>query len=598
MSRTLMVLLLFMAGCSSWTLQNESDRFNDFLEDKFQENLNDYPETYTYLGIKKKYDVLNNYTEAYVEAMHEKSKKNLTDLQKFDFAQMNEPTQLSYRLYKKSLEDQIADFEWRHHGYVTTQFYGFHSDLPAFLMNYHRVDNEEDLRAYLARLREMKRVVLEHLDDIQTQEKKGILPPQFIYPYVLQASRNIIQGLPFDKGPEASPLYADFSKKLTALKLSKKAEESYLKEAQDILVKQVRPAYLDFISSFEKQKKRSKYSDGVWRLPRGNEFYKTMVQRHTTTDLTPEQIHQMGLANVERLQNEMRQILKQMNYKGSLQSYFEKLRKEDKYYFPNTPEGGEAYLNLARKYYADIQPLLPKYFRLMPKAPFEIRAVEKFRESSAGIAFYEHPSEDGSRPGVYYVNLRNMRDLPKHEAQVVLYHEGAPGHHFQIALAQELEGLPKMRRYGNYTAFAEGWGLYTERLTGEMGLFQDLESQFGKLSLELLRASRLVLDTGIHYKKWSRVQALSYMKKNVPGSVDDQKNEIERYFVIPGQATAYMVGMLKIVELRQKAQEKLGELFDIRDFHDVVLQNGALPLSELETNVLSYIDKKSQGAKK
>ncbi len=597
MKNWILLLSLAAVGCSSWTLQNESDRFNDFLEEQFEEGLSDYPQTYTYLGIKKKYDVLNNYTEAYAEAMHEKTKKALQDLQKFDFTQMNEATQLSYRLYKKNLEEQIADFEWRYHGYTTTQFYGFHSDLPAFLMNYHRVDSEDDLRAYLSRFKELKRVVLEHLDSMQAQEKKGILPPKFVYPYVLEASRNIIRGLPFDKSTEASPLYADFTKKLEALKLSKKSQEAYLKEAQNILSKQVRPAYLDFIAYFEKQQKRSKSNDGVWRLPKGPEFYKTMVQRHTTTDFTPEQIHQMGLANVQRLQDEMRQLLKQMNYKGSLQSYFAKLRKEEQYYFPNTPEGGEAYLNLTRKYYADIQPQLPKYFRLMPKAPFEIRAVEKFRESSAGIAFYEGPSDDGTRPGVYYVNLRRMRDLPKHEAQVVLYHEGAPGHHFQIALSQELKDLPKMRRYSNYTAYAEGWGLYTERLTGEMGLFQDLQSQFGKLSLEMLRASRLVLDTGIHYKKWSREQALNYMNKNVPGSLTEHKDEIERYFVIPGQATAYMVGMLKIYELREAAKQKLGEQFDIRDFHDVVLQNGALPLSELEKNVQTYVEQKSKGVK-
>lgn len=597
MKKFLILIFLISSGCSSWTLQNESDRFNDFLDAQFDEALNDYPESLTYLGIKKHYDRLNDHTEAFADRMLEKSKKTLEELKKFDFAQMNESAQLSYRLFKKNLEDTIADDQWRYHGYGTTQFYGFHSDLPAFLMNYHKVDSEEDLTAYIARLIEIKRVILEQMTLLETQEKKGILPPQFIYPYVLTASKNIITGAPFDSTAQVSPLYEDFLVKAKALKLSQKKFEQFDLAAKEALTKNVRPAYQDFIAFFQKQQKRAKGNAGIWKLPRGNEFYKTMVQRHTTTDFTPEQIHQMGLSNVARLQNEMRQILKQMNYKGTLLSYFEKIRKEDQFYFPNTPEGGEAYLNLARKYYADIQPKLPQYFRLMPKAGFEIRAVEKFREQSAGIAFYEQPSDDGKRPGVYSVNLRNMRDLPKHEAQVILYHEGAPGHHFQIALAQELKSLPKYRRYNNYTAFSEGWGLYTERLTDEMGLFQDLESQFGKLSLEMLRASRLVLDTGIHYKKWTRDQAISYMRKNVPGSVDDQKNEIERYFVIPGQATAYMVGMLKIYELREQAKKTLGDKFDIRDFHDVVLGQGAVPLSELATLVDQYVQKKSTEVK-
>ncbi len=597
MKKFLGLILLVASGCSSWTLHNESDRFNDFLDAKFEETLSDYPESLTYLGIKKKYDQLNNHTEEFADRMHEKNKKTLEELQKFDFAQLNDSAQLSFRLFKKNMEDVIADHQWRYHGYVTTQFYGFHSDLPAFMMNFHKVDDEDDLTAYIARLVQIKRVVLEQMTLLEAQEKKGILPPQFIYPYVLQASKNIITGAPLDSTATVSPLYEDFLLKAKALKLSQKNFERFDLAAKEALTKQVRPVYQDFIAFFQKQQKRAQGNAGIWRLPRGNEFYKSMVQRHTTTDYTPEQIHQMGLSNVARLQNEMRQILKQMNYKGSLLSYFEKIRKEDQFYFPNTAEGGEAYLNLARKYYSDIQPKLSEYFRLMPKAKFEIRAVEKFREQSAGIAFYEHPSDDGKRPGVYSVNLRNMRDLPKHEAQVILYHEGAPGHHFQIALAQELKSLPKYRRYNNYTAFSEGWGLYTERLTGEMGLYQDLESQFGKLSLEMLRASRMVLDTGIHAKKWTRDQAISYMRKNVPGSLDDQKNEIERYFVIPGQATAYMVGMLKIFELREQAKKALGSKFDIRDFHDVVLGQGAVPLSELTVLVEQYVQKKSTEVK-
>lgn len=578
------LILVLLAGCSTGfrLSENESQKFNAFLDKTFDEFANHNPEFLTNLGKKVRYSELSDYSEAFEIKMRDLQQAKLEELKKFDFNRLDAQSQLSYKLFKKSAEESIADFQWKDYGYPINQMYGIHTNIPSFLMNMHRVDNETDIHAYVARLHEVQRVFKQVLVALERAEKKGVVPPKFVFPYAIDASQNIIKGKPFDNSSADSPLFADFKAKLAALKLDKSKNDQFAKQASEALLTSVKPSYTNLIAFLKSQEKRAKKDAGVWKLPRGNEYYKTMVARHTTTDMTPEQIHELGVKNIARLQADMRAIMTKLNYKGSLQQFFNYIRTDKKFYFPNTDDGRKAYLDLSKKYYEEMSLKIPQYFQLLPQAGFEIRAVEKFRENSAGIAFYENPSEDGKRPGVYYVNLRDMMLLPKHEAEVVLYHEGAPGHHFQIALAQELKGLPKVRKYAGYTAFSEGWGLYTERLAKEMGGYKDLYSEFGKLSLESLRAARLVVDTGIHSKKWTREKAIKYFRDNIPGALDDQKSEIERYIVMPGQATAYMVGMLKIYELREKAKVRLGNKFDIRKFHDIVLGNGALPLSELE----------------
>jgi uncharacterized protein (DUF885 family) len=589
--------LIFLTGCSSTPgfdarkdiSKAESARFNKFLDETFDEFVSQSPEFLTALGKKESYDKLNDYSEAFELKMKNLSQVKLAALKDFDYAKLDEQARLSYDLYKKKLEHQIADYIWKDYQYPFNQQFGIHSELPTFMMNMHQVSSEQDLRDYISRLNEFRRVFSQVLDQVKRSEKNRIVPPKFVFPYVIEAAGNIIQGKPFDQSQKDSPLFLDFKTKLAKLKLSEEKNKELTAMAEKALVSSVQPAYLETIAFLKKQARRAKKDAGVWKFPNGNEFYRVMVERYTTTKMTPEQIHKLGLENVARLHREMNEVLKKLNYKGNLQSFFKYLRDSPEFYYPNTDEGRKAYLDDSLRYYKNIQTKIPQFFRRVPKAGFEIRAVEKFRENSAGVAFYEQPSEDGSRPGVYYVNLKDMRNLPKHEAEVVLYHEGAPGHHFQIALAQELKGLPKIRRFSHSTAFVEGWGLYTEHLAKEMGAYQSLYSEFGRLSLELLRASRLVVDTGIHAKKWSRERAINYFKKNNPGALEDQKNEIERYIVMPGQATAYMVGKLKIEELRKKAQDALGPQFDIRDYHDLVLGNGALPLDALEDLVNRYI---------
>lgn len=586
-------IVFVLVSCSSTGgRQNESVRLNQFLDDQFETNLALSPQFLTIFGRKDRYHELNDQTEAFSLKVFELRKKQLADLQNFDRAKLDAQAQLTYDLVKKDLQEEIEDHQWRDYRYMVTQHGGIHTGLPTFMITKHRVDTEKDLRDYISRLGEFKRVFTETIDRMNRSKAKGIVPPKFVFSDIYKASKNVVTGAPFGAGAD-SPLFADFKNKLAKLKLPEEKNRELTALAHRALLESVKPAYENLTAALQELEKVATTDDGVWKFPRGAEFYNLRLKRTTTTDLTADQIHELGLVNVARLRRDMIEVKNKLGFTGSLPQFFDKMRKDPAQYFPNTDAGRKAYLAMAANYGESINKRVPEFFRLVPKTPFEIRAVEKFREQSSGKAFYDRPSDDGSRPGVYYVNLREMKDVPKFEAEALLYHEGVPGHHFQIALTIEMKNLPKARRYNHYTAFSEGWGLYTERLGKEMGGYTDLYSELGRLSMEMLRASRLVVDTGIHHKKWTRKQALDFFNQNLPVSEGAQSEQIERYIVMPGQATAYMVGMLKIYELRENAKAKLGDKFDIRDFHDVVLSNGPVPLDVLESFVNDYVKTKT-----
>ncbi len=337
---------------------------------------------------------------------------------------------------------------------------------------------------------------------------------------------------------------------------------------------------------------QAKGNDGAWSLPRGAEYYNHRLGVQTTTDLTSDQIHQIGLDEVKRIQGEMERIKTRVGFTGTLQDFFQHIKTGQQFKYSNDAAGRAQYLKEANAFVAQVMAAAPRYFHTLPKAPLEVRAVEEWRQETAPVAFYNAPTPDGSRPGIYYVNLADMNQVLKPQIEGISYHEGAPGHHFQIARQIELTGLPKFRRFGGYGAYAEGWGLYAERLGKEMGFYQDPYSDFGRLSTELWRAVRLVTDTGLHDKKWTREQAIRYFQQNSLLSERDIVKEVERYINWPGQATSYKIGELKIMELRRKAEQALGSRFDLRDFHEVVLANGSLPLDVLEGQVDAYIASK------
>jgi uncharacterized protein (DUF885 family) len=356
------------------------------------------------------------------------------------------------------------------------------------------------------------------------------------------------------------------------------------------LTDRVGPAYEELIAWASADRANSdEIATGVWKLPDGPAYYVDRLAASTTTAMTADEIHELGLAEVDRIHAEMNAIKRQVGFDGTLQEFFASLRNDPRFLFPNTDEGREGYLQASRDYYGVIEARLPQYFGLLPKAGLVVKRVESFRERPGAAQHYQAGTPDGSRPGTYYVHLIDMMSMPKLELESVAYHEGIPGHHMQISIAQELTGVPMFRTQTGYTAYTEGWGLYAERLAKEMGGFEDPYSDFGRLGAEIWRAIRLVVDTGLHSKGWTEQQAVDYFLANGPTSEGQVRAEIRRYIVTPGQATAYKVGMLKILELRERARAALGDRFDIRRFHDTVLGGGALPLAILERRVDGWI---------
>lgn len=586
---------LFLISCSSGPTRStaeETKAFNEFMDKSFDEALSFSPEGLTYFGKKEQYGKLDDRSEARSQQLLDFTKRNLEDMKQFNYKNLDRQAQLTYDLAKADGENFIADYKWRDYGYSVNQQAGIHSDLPSFMMNMHRVDTEQDLKDYISRLNEFKRVFTQVGEELKRSEKLGVVPPKFVFPQVYQTAKNVIAGAPFDSSKKDSPLFADFKAKMKKLKLPAAKQKDYTAQAQKAFSESVKPAYDGLMAVLKDLETRATTDDGIWKVPNGAEYYNLRLKRVTTTNMTADQIHELGLKNVERLRNDMTAIKDKLKFKGDLQAFFKSVRNDKKQYFPSTAAGRKAYLAMDYAFNDMVNKKVPDYFRLLPKTKLEIKAVEKYREGSAGKAFYEGPSDDGTRPGVFYANLRDMKDQPKFEAEALFYHEGVPGHHFQIALSIEMRDLPKARRYNGYTSFVEGWGLYSERLGKEMGGYKDDYSELGRLSMEMIRACRLVVDTGIHSKKWTRQQAIDYMNQNLPVGSGMQIEQVERYIIWPGQATGYMVGMLKIVELREKAQKALGAKFDIRDFHAVVLQNGALPLDSLEKMVNEYIESK------
>lgn len=571
--------------------QTESEKLNAFFEEAFMAQIQLSPTSMTGLGIKQDYDKWDAFTDEQEDKELALTKAQLEKLKTFNVDALDAQTKLSYQLFKQQLEDSIADDKWRLYNYPVNQMYGYHSMVPSLLINQHSISDETDAKAYIARLNGILPLFQQLTVQLDKRAELGIIPPKFVFPHAISASQNVITGAPFSEGAD-STLLEDFRAKVNKLSIDDGAKQLLLKEAEVALVSSVKPAYEHLINHLTKLETKAGTDDGVWRFKDGAEFYNNALKRTTTTNMTADQIHELGLAEVARIHAEMNAIMQKVGFKGDLQAFFAFMREDAQFYYPDNAEGKAAYLAEATRVIDTMKGKLDELFLVKPKADMVVKAVEPFREQSAGKAFYEQPSMDGSRPGIYYANLYRMKGMPKYELEALAYHEGIPGHHMQIAISQELENVPKFRKFGGYTAYIEGWGLYTELLPKEIGMYQDPYSDFGRLAMELWRACRLVVDTGIHAKKWTRDEAIAYLAKNTPNAASEQVNAIERYIVMPSQATAYKIGMIKIVQLREKAKTELGDKFDIRDFHDVVLKNGAVPLDVLEMLVDDYIKAK------
>lgn len=580
----------------------EDARLNAWFERKYEEQLQFSPVGMTFLGRKDRYSELDDMSRegaakrlAWRVAAVEEMKST------FDYDALGDDAKLSWDLFAHQSEAAKAADRFSDHGYPFEQMGGAQSFLPTFLISFHKVEDEADYTAYIARLREVPRAFGQLMDQVKRSAGLGIRPPRFAHEGVIEQAGKVVTGAPFTDGPD-SALWTDAQAKADALVASGKIDaaraQALKDDARAALVEAVQPAFADVIAWYTADLPNTTVNpSGVGSThPDGAAYYAERLRASTTTDLSAEQIHQIGLDEVVRIRGEMETLKEKVGFDGDLKAFFRFVDTDPQFKYPETDAGRQGYIDDATAAIDTIKQQLPDYFGLLPKADLVVKRVEAFREVDGAAQHYYPSTPDGSRPGVYYAHLSDMSAMPKTTLEVIAYHEGLPGHHMQIAIAQELEGVPEFRKQAMFNAYAEGWGLYSEWLAREMpGTYTDPYSEFGRLTSEMWRAIRLVVDTGLHAKGWTEDQSVAYFSENSSIPLPAIQAEVRRYITWPGQATGYKIGMLKIQELRAKAEAELGKGFDIRGFHDAVLGGGAMPLTLLERRIDQWIADQKQG---
>ena len=600
LSTLTLIFSLGLAGCSSEqpAEQDVPLSLTEWLDAEYEEQLIRSPMGLTYLGRSERKDELDEFTLESYQADLAWQAASVDEMEsRFDRAELSESEQLSYDLWKYSYDQSASGEAYFYSRLVFDQMNGLHSFLPTFLINFHTVTSVSDFEALVARLNLIKPRMMGALDIARESSKRGVVSPYFAMDGVADQSRKIISGQPFDAEAETdSAIWADVQRKIAGLLenelLTENEANALQTEAKEALLSSFGPAYEAIIAWAEEERLSSpEVATGIGAQKGGDAYYAHLLARQTTTDLSADEIHTIGLNEVARLRNEMLGIMEEVEFQGDLQAFFEEVRTGEWNYYPDTDEGRQAYIDDATAAIENLKALLPEYFGLLPKADLIVKRVEAFRERDGAAQHYYAGTPDGSRPGIYYAHLSDMTAMPKNQLEVIAYHEGLPGHHMQISIAQELEGVPQFQTQLGFTAYAEGWGLYSEKLASEMpGTYADAYQQFGRLSSEIWRAIRLVVDTGLHAKGWTEQEAIDYFMANSPEPYESVRSEVRRYIVMPGQATSYKIGMIKILELRSTAIEALGDDFDIRGFHDTVLGAGSLPLDLLERRVMQWIE--------
>jgi uncharacterized protein (DUF885 family) len=576
---------------------NATEKLNQWLDGQYENELSFSPEKRSRLGDKTDYDQLSDYSLEAQAAVLDWRRASIEQMHtEFVYDNLSADGKLSYDMWEFSLEQAEAAAPFANYGYVFGRG-GSHSGVPSFLISYHQVDDVGDMQAYLARLKDIDRVFDQLLERAQAAADNGILQPRFGFDSAISEIQRVTAGVPFNASDESpnSPIWVDIQTKLENLVqrqvIDSNTAQTYLTEARGILSGEVMASYQKVLNWLQQNRNyASKESEGVWALPNGEEYYNHRLKRMTTVDLSADEIHNIGLDEVGRLRSEMEVIKNQVGYKNSLEDFFVFMREDSQFYYPNTDEGRQAYLDVNNEYLDFIRQKLPNYFGLLPKADLVVKRVESFREQAGGAQHYRSGSPDGARPGVFYSHMADMATLAKFQIEDIAYHEGSPGHHMQISIQQELTDVPRFRTQYRTTAYTEGWGLYAEWLAKEMGGFDDPYSDFGRLAGEIWRAVRLVVDTGIHSKRWSEDRAVKYFLDNTPIPEGAVRSEVQRYFANPGQATAYKIGMINFQEARANAEKKLGAKFDIKLFHDVILGAGALPMPMMHERVERWVE--------
>lgn len=588
------------ASATDAETQTETQRLNAWFDEKYEEMLQFSPISMTFQGLKDRYGEIDDMSVEAENAQVEWMRQSVAEMQReFDYDALTQEAQTSWDIWTYQYEQAARAAEFQYNGLVFEQMNGAQGFLPTFLISFHNVQEVSDFEAFVSRVSESARAVNQLIERAEAAAERGVITPGFALEKVIDQSRNVITGAPFTEGDD-SAIWAGAKSNLDILVSANLIEQpdadALLERAESALTQDFGPAFERIIAWAESEMdKVPEVSTGLVSQPNGLAYYDYRLANQTTTDLTADEIHDIGLADVARLRAEMEAVKDSTGFDGSLQEFFVMLREtsnDERFYYPNNDEGRQAYIDDATAAIENIKAQLPNYFATLPQADLVVRRVEAFREQDGAPQHYYPGTPDGSRPGVYYAHLSDMNAMPKTEMEVIAYHEGLPGHHMQISIAQELESMPRFRTQAGFTAYTEGWALYSELLASEMpGTYQDPYSQFGRLTSEMWRAIRLVVDTGLHAKGWTEQEAIDYFADNSSVPLTAITTEVQRYIVMPAQATSYKIGMNKMLELRANAREALGDDFDIREFHDTVLLGGAMPLYLLERRVNNWIEK-------
>lgn len=569
------LLLSACAGWSTLTGGDESAKLHALFDAQWQRELKENPITASLYGDRRYNDRWGELTLAAIEASHQADQADLEAARRINRDALEPADQLNLDLFIDQMQQRIQAHPFQQYLIPLNQRGGIQTadELAGRL----RFSNEKDYADWNARLAALPKAVDQHIEIMRVGMARGIVPPKVIMERVpAQIEKQLVERA------EDSGFYAPY----------RKAEptSAHATQARELIQNQVLPAYQRFARFFnEEYLPACRDTVGAWALPNGRAFYDYRVAHYTTTTLSADEIHQIGLDEVARIRSLMDEVIAEVEFKGSFAEFLHFLRTDPQFYFETGEEILREYRNIAKR----IDPQLVKLFGKLPRMPYGVKAIPAASAPDTTTAYYFPPAADGSRAGYFYANLYRPEVRPKYEMEALTVHEAMPGHHLQIALAQELGDLPAFRRFNGYTAFVEGWGLYSESLGSELGLYTDPYSRFGQLTYEMWRAVRLVVDTGLHAKGWSRQQAIDFFKENAGKAEHDIINEIDRYIAWPGQALAYKIGELKIQALRKEAEAALSERFDIRGFHDTVLGAGAIPLNLLERNVRAWIQQQS-----
>jgi uncharacterized protein (DUF885 family) len=566
---------------------------NLFYEKVFVQILFDEPELLSSIGLVERFGItghnakLSDASPAHQQHIIDLTKKDLEELHAYPLEKQSASQKLSTHVLDWYLTNLNEGEKYQWHNYPVNQLFGVQNEFPSFMANTHRLLAPRDCEYYRQRLIAVGPKFDQLIESLKVREEKGILPPRFVVEKVLAEMNNFV-GQP----AEQNILATSFKTRAAKIKdLTDEQRVAFQKRIETAITDNVYPAYHKLIDYFNGVLPKTTTDDGVWKLPDGDAFYAYALRRNTTTTLKPDEVHELGLKEVARIEGEMRALLDANGFAGRpIGEAMQALQKDPQFLFPNDDNGRAGALAEYTRLINDAIERCRLIFATVPKAKIEVQRVPVFKEATSAGAYYNGASLDGTRPGVFYANLRDLSEIPKWSMPTLAYHEGVPGHHWQIATAQELKGLPQFRKIIPFTAYQEGWALYTEWLAKEAGWYEGNPfGDLGRLQAELFRAVRLVVDTGIHAKHWTREQAITYMRDKTGMGEKEVTAEIERYIVNPGQACAYKIGMLKIQELRKRGQSELGAKFDQRQFHDAVLKNGALPLDILEEQVNQYI---------